>query len=729
MNRKRKIIGTVALTGILAINQCSFFDCSKNEICAKVEAENTEVYQTNENGMVGKEATITGMKDFTEDMRIARSGAWDWPNAWNASWESSVVDCYGLYAAWDSTNLYIGIEFVNVADTWMDLESGTLPDKGKMQGRPVILALNTGKGNAMSGKNTEDRSGYSWAYQVEFDTRIDNLFMGSANGMGPSQWFIGDKEGNTDYRTYSQSYEETGVKLKVEDGSIASQIWMLQNSVDPEERFDQEKYVDAMTKNHKRKYDTFFTYTIPLESLGIDKRYLETNGIGAMALGAENTSTMDCVPHDPSMLDHALENSTFSDSMSYEREDLDRITVPLAAIGNMKARGEEFVTPTQEPTQKPTVTTTIQPTQTPEITTTPTEDPVSGEITNITNVVFRDPDMKVTKDTKIQLSDLVVTLEFASGEEYDTLNHPELEKYLQIEQMDCGNNRFMVTIKCVLESGRMLTCTRYADINEFASAETEKPAETVEPEETETPGMTEQPKQTGTPSPSAKPTMSASPMVSQTPKVSATPGTSSAQPEATKGAVLGETGPKPTVFNPVAETMTTPGPTQNPAQEKSIKVGDIFLYKNIKYKVIEYDTKNIANVSLIGYNSSASSLTLADQVKYKGKYFKVVKIEKGVFKNAKNLKGSIKLPKHLLSIENSAFEGCSRLTGVDIGSKVKKIGKKAFYGCKNVKKVFFHEKNLKSVGANAFKKLHKKRVLFVSNKYMDYYRKLLRNKI
>lgn len=420
----------------------------------------------------------------------------------------------------------------------------------------------------------------------------------------------------------------------------------------------------------------------------------------------------------------------------------------------IKADAEEIVIAMDVSGIKPTTS----PDATPNIKTTPTakptETPVEGEITNITNVVFRDPNMKVTKQTKFQLSDLVVTLKFASGEEYDTVNHPELEKYLQIQQVDCGNNRFLVNVQCALKDGSILNCTRYADINESESVETEKPEkttellETAEPGETRTPTLSQKPKETGRPTssqkpgeterptpsqrpgeterptPSVKPTMSATPMVSVTPKVSATPVLSVTKtPQTTQNTTPQTTGGS-TVTNPIVVEIATPTPTP----EVSIKVGDTFLYKNIKYKVIEYDTKNAGNVSLIGYNKSATSLTLADQVKYKGRYFKVVKIEKSVFKNAKNLKGSIKMPKHIVSIGDSAFEGCRRLTRVEIKNKVKKIGKKAFYDCNNLKIVVFNGKNLKNVGASAFKKLHKKRSLSVPTEYMDYYRKLLKNK-
>ena len=108
-----------------------------------------------------------------------------------------------------------------------------------------------------------------------------------------------------------------------------------------------------------------------------------------MGLGTRQTSALDCIPHDPSMLDNSMEDYTLAtDNTSYEKEDLDTITVPLAAVGNMNASGEgaggTVITP---PSKSPEVSTTPEagetddPTKTPEAgeTDDPTKTPEAGE--------------------------------------------------------------------------------------------------------------------------------------------------------------------------------------------------------------------------------------------------------------------------------------------------------------------------------------------------------------
>lgn len=59
-------------------------------------------------------------------------------------------------------------------------------------------------------------------------------------------------------------------------------------------------------------------------------------------------------------------------------------------------------------------------------------------------------------------------------------------------------------------------------------------------------------------------------------------------------------------------------------------------------------------------------------------------------------------------IAGSACMKNQMITSVTIGSNVKSIGKKAFYGCKKLKKVTIHANKSLKVGKEAFKKLNKK---------------------
>lgn len=315
---------------------------------AGTAAESDGMYATNPNDGVGKEATITGMDDFNSDMLVAQCGAWDVANAWHGAHENSVADCYGLYAAWDDTNLYVGIEMVNTTDTWAGDGAGSLQDGGKMSNVPIALAIDVGNKTPLKGPmeaSSDDE--YIWGLKLAFETRVDHLFIGSVKvGSGTPGLFLAKEDGTASYsKDYCLSYKENGISYTMTDGSISPTIMQLVGSKDVEDAHDISKYQDAVAAGHNRKYDSFFTYTIPLKALGIDKSYLETKGIGIMAFGTRGESALDCIPHDPSMVDNVMEEYRANDNTSYEKEDLDTITVPLASVGKLRQQGTGPVDP------------------------------------------------------------------------------------------------------------------------------------------------------------------------------------------------------------------------------------------------------------------------------------------------------------------------------------------------------------------------------------------------
>lgn len=82
------------------------------------------------------------------------------------------------------------------------------------------------------------------------------------------------------------------------------------------------------------------------------------------------------------------------------------------------------------------------------------------------------------------------------------------------------------------------------------------------------------------------------------------------------------------------------------------------------------------------------------------------------------------------SIAASAYAKDKMITKVIIGKNVKKIGKKAFYGCSNLKTIVIQTKKLtlKSIGAQAFKGIRKDAVIKVPKGMVKKYRKILRKK-
>ena len=310
-------------------------------------------YSTNPTG-VGKAATITidgDASDWSEDMLIAQGAAWDVANHWKGGHENCVLDTYALYAAWDDSNLYVGWQMVNTTDTWANPGDGPLSDGGRVLDVPLILALSLDSSSvSMSNKNTDGGSIWGQKMGLEFTTHVDRLFyMSGKPGLGePSMFKAVDASGNTDYKEGCVGFAKGGIEYNMATTCITSSIWGLDGTGTPEDVFSESsQWVDFKTKSHDTKYDSFYEMKIPFSTLGITKDYLTSNGIGAMLVATRGESALDCIPYDPSMLDNATGDYTSDPSTSKEKDDVDTITVPLAAIGN------GTINPTPPPTPQP----------------------------------------------------------------------------------------------------------------------------------------------------------------------------------------------------------------------------------------------------------------------------------------------------------------------------------------------------------------------------------------
>ena len=82
------------------------------------------------------------------------------------------------------------------------------------------------------------------------------------------------------------------------------------------------------------------------------------------------------------------------------------------------------------------------------------------------------------------------------------------------------------------------------------------------------------------------------------------------------------------------------------------------------------------------------------------------------------------------AIAAKAFANNKSLKKVVIPASVRKIGKQAFSGCKNLKTIIFKTPHLtkKSVGAKAFKGIYAKATIKVPKKQKKAYQKLLKSK-
>lgn len=365
MNTKKKLISILLVAALLIttiVVACVPASAATGTLAS--------YYKTNPDGKVGKQATITidgDASDWSEDMMIAQGAAWDCPNHWKGSHENSLADCYALFAAWDNTNLYIGMQFVNTTDTWQNAGDQSLMDNGKMGSVPIVLGLSVDPNSkGMTGKLATPENGKSgiWGVESTFQTHVDHLFFMSAKvgDGGTPAMFTADSNGTTDYTTHCTSFTQAGITYKMADTNICSHIWGLNYSDSTDDVYsDSADWVDYKTfagqkGKHDTKYDSFYEMKIPLSAIGTTAAKLTSNGIGAIFFGTRNESMLDCVPFDAaSMLDNTMQEYHAGDNTSKEKEDDDLITVPLACIG------KGGITPVTNPTDPTNPTNPTEP--------------------------------------------------------------------------------------------------------------------------------------------------------------------------------------------------------------------------------------------------------------------------------------------------------------------------------------------------------------------------------
>lgn len=78
-------------------------------------------------------------------------------------------------------------------------------------------------------------------------------------------------------------------------------------------------------------------------------------------------------------------------------------------------------------------------------------------------------------------------------------------------------------------------------------------------------------------------------------------------------------------------------------------------------------------------------------------------------------------------IKTKAFRNNKKITQVTIGNKITRIGKKAFEGCKNLKKITIKSKKITKIEKNAFAKISSKAKITVPKGKLKSYKKLFQN--
>ena len=350
MSKKLMSIATTVAVSVSVLSSFASVNAAivdKDTVSQKSTPAETEgIYSTNGKGF-GKKKTISidgDFSDWSEDMLIAQGAACDTATRFKGVWENWVMDSYSLYGAWDDENLYVAWQNVNTYDTfWEQDGNGPLSDNGKCGDAPVFIAIDTGKGNAMTGR-MQDGKGI-WGVDVEFETRVDNILAIHSNLTGTPGLFKADSSGASSYAATDGllfDFKSEGIEVAFVDDCFPSEIMGVWNPGDENDKASYDlssNWVDLKTttlgvRKHDTKYDTFYEMKIPFSALGITKEDVESNGVGVMQIISRGESGMDCVPHDPSMLDNTYGDYSQEPSNSHEKDDKDIITVPLAKVGN-----------------------------------------------------------------------------------------------------------------------------------------------------------------------------------------------------------------------------------------------------------------------------------------------------------------------------------------------------------------------------------------------------------
>ena len=165
--------------------------------------------------------------------------------------------------------------------------------------------------------------------------------------------------------------------------------------------------------------------------------------------------------------------------------------------------------------------------------------------------------------------------------------------------------------------------------------------------------------------------------------------------------------PMPTA-TPVPTATPTPAITSAPTvtPTPSVSVGTKIVDKKTGsiYKVTSSSSSS-RTVAFVG-NKVKASVTIPTSIKIKGATYKVTEISASAFKNNRKLKKVV------------------------IGQNIVKIGKNAFYGCKNLTSITIKSSRLtlKNIGKNAFKNSSQKATVKVPKKQKALYNQILKKR-
>lgn len=142
----------------------------------------------------------------------------------------------------------------------------------------------------------------------------------------------------------------------------------------------------------------------------------------------------------------------------------------------------------------------------------------------------------------------------------------------------------------------------------------------------------------------------------------------------------------PVSKNPAAEEPEEP-------EEPEIEEDDYKDIKGIRYSVTDVDKRTVSAAAVTSSKKKLTKVSIPDTVDIEGVMFFVTEIQSGGFKKCTKIT-KVTLGRNVQKIGNSAFEGCSKMTSLNVmGTEKVSFGKKSFYNCKKLGKIIIKSKN------------------------------------
>ncbi|MDE5642646.1 MAG: chitobiase/beta-hexosaminidase C-terminal domain-containing protein [Muribaculaceae bacterium] len=315
----------------------------------------TDYYCVNPDGKTGSNRTVdtkftkhsntnyqcladNAFTNWTNDDLICQGVARDIASAFKGQHEYPVIDSYAIFAAYDSDNLYLGVQYVYaVWDAGGDGKSDNDRHRPWMMDGRIMLAFDLDPAKEFEGVLTNGNT--IWDADGKYNVMrngTDCIWLGNTKPtVGTPALFFPDANGTTSYDApYCVTFGSEPF-YGVANGLLPciEHIWGQSSlGYDPEELLTNDGFVDLIGEVARDKH-TFYEWKFPLSKLGVTEQQIRDRGIGVMVIDTYGQGAIGSTPYDPAVFDNATTSYSKDPSTSAEKEDTDVFTFKHARIG------------------------------------------------------------------------------------------------------------------------------------------------------------------------------------------------------------------------------------------------------------------------------------------------------------------------------------------------------------------------------------------------------------